>query len=205
LNKSGLHKQIIKESLEKQIWISWLNLDELQFEKILKWEEIEVVDISGKKTKIKLDLQYVFYLLGECANESIWINLKWVTIKTKTDENNEDDEETVDGRWVKVVDGDKTYSSGIYTDSVGSNAEIDYARKNNVNVWAGYTNVPEIRPPEFVPPDPNQWTGFTPNQWTGPTNANPVQWTWPFVRDWTSNIVWNTIVGWNTVDDKLDD
>jgi hypothetical protein len=178
LDKSGPHKQIIKNALLKQINIDWLiDFNDDQLKQVLKWDEI-VLDINGKKTKIKLELEYVFYLLWECANESIGINLKWVNIKTETGEDNttHDDynenikEESGGGRWVRVIDGDKTYSSGIYTESVWSNAEIDYARQNKVDVWVWYGNVPKVKPPEIVPPDPNQWTGVIPpdpNQWTG--------------------------------------
>jgi len=156
LDKSGLHKQIIKDSLQKQISIPNLKLTDDQLKDLLSWKNI---DIDKWNTKIKLDIDYVFYLLWECANESIWINLKSVTISNKTenpddphyhitppDIDTDNDSETDvsieeisgGGRWVRVSGGEKTYSSRIYTDSVGSNAEIDYARQNKVDVWAGY-------------------------------------------------------------------
>ncbi len=41
---------------------------------MLKWEEIEL-DNSSEKIKIKLDVDYVFYLMWECANESVGMRL----------------------------------------------------------------------------------------------------------------------------------
>jgi len=53
-----------------------INFSDENLKKLLKWEEMETtLDTSQKKVKIKLDVKYVFYLMWECANESVGIEL----------------------------------------------------------------------------------------------------------------------------------
>lgn len=64
-------KRALKGKLPEGVSLSDENL-----KKLLKWEEIEfALDNSQKKAKVKLDVKYVFYLMWECANESIGIEL----------------------------------------------------------------------------------------------------------------------------------
>ncbi len=146
LNKSGPHKDILKDTLQKQIWISELELSDEQLKQLLSWNHI---DINDWKTRIKLDLDYVFYLLWECANESIGIDLKSITVMEKitTDDNNQEivpdpregrEEIREGGRWKVTVKWDKTYSSGIYSGTVWSNAQNEYAKKDQAKVAGWY-------------------------------------------------------------------
>lgn len=178
LDKSGPHKNILKETLQKQIWITDLNLTDEQLKMLLMWKPI---DINDGKTRINLGLEYVFYLLWECANESIGINLQNITIMEREDlenpreeenENPDDSTEEINEnwRWKITVKWDKSYSSWVYKGSIWSNAEIDYARKNQVKiaVWAA------IEKPKTPEPDDKPWS--KPNSW-GEAWDQP--WSWP--------------------------
>ena len=44
--------------------------------------------------KVKIEVSYVFYLLWECANESIWVKLWNMTIVTQTKTTTDTDETT---------------------------------------------------------------------------------------------------------------
>ena len=136
LDKSGPHKEILKKTLEKQIDIDGLKLTDENLKELLSWNTIDILD---QKVKIKLNLEYVFYLLWECANESIGINLEWIEVSTKiADSESEsggiESETGLDGineNWRRrvIVKGNKHYSSNLTISSVIANAEKDYAKK----------------------------------------------------------------------------
>ena len=69
LKKTDVHKNILKKFIWKK---TNLEITDEQLYELLRWNEINI-DNSSKKIKINVD--YVFYLLWECANESIWIKL----------------------------------------------------------------------------------------------------------------------------------
>lgn len=55
-------------------WVS--TLTEAQLKKLLKWEEVELnLDNSEEIVKVKQDVMYVKYLMWECGNESIGMQL----------------------------------------------------------------------------------------------------------------------------------
>jgi hypothetical protein len=139
---------------------------EANLEDLLKWKRIDIKLENGINKKIELKLDYVFYLLWECANESIWINLKWVKILDK--ENNTDHLESV---WNDVISIDgisENTNWGLYVNTVGSLQQQLRAGKWSVWVWlaGGVWKHIDI-------PDPDQWTGtiLDPNQGTGPNNG----------------------------------
>lgn len=86
-NASELHKNIlettllerVKDLVKEHTQIDATQITKETIEKILNGEE-EPIDIWWKKVKISLDMDYVFYLLQECANESIGVLLNWITI-----------------------------------------------------------------------------------------------------------------------------
>jgi hypothetical protein len=181
LDKSGPHKNILKETLQKQIWISGLELNNNQLKQLLSWNHI---DINDWKTRIKLDLDYVFYLLWECANESIGVDLKSITVMERiiTDDEEvtpnpvEDQEEINEGwRWKVTVKWDKFYSSGVYGGTIWSNAQNEYAKKDQKKVAGGYIISPEK--PDIVEPDDDPRS--EPGSGDEPDD-NP--WSWP--GDW---------------------
>lgn len=87
-DKADLHKNILVQTIMnniKSLLSSNTDVDvslitSAHIESILKWQNS--IDIWWKNVKIDLDIDYVFYLLQECGNESIWIQLKWMEIKT---------------------------------------------------------------------------------------------------------------------------
>jgi hypothetical protein len=66
-------------------------IDKTNLFDLMKWKPIEKIigksiDNGQQNDIIKLswNLRYVFYLLWECGNESVWVQLNWLTIETKT-------------------------------------------------------------------------------------------------------------------------
>jgi len=76
--KNKVDLSIVAKSINDKLpnWIQ--DLSDANIIDLLKWESL---DIWGKV--IKLDSEFLFYLLWECANESIWIKIKWLEISTK--------------------------------------------------------------------------------------------------------------------------
>lgn len=67
-------KNVVTKHIKSLIKDLKWELSEWDIKKLLKWEEIEL-DNSSEKIKIKLDVDYVFYLMWECANESVGMRL----------------------------------------------------------------------------------------------------------------------------------
>lgn len=130
------------------------------------------LDISWGKYKIKLDLGYYFYLLGECANESIWVKLNGIKIeKRKTTPG-------VDGAPLKIhVDASSTW--GLYVNSTEALNQAGASKKSALIGAAFVDNtVPNPTQGTWDIPDPGDWTGDIPD---------PNDWTWdnPGWDDWT--------------------
>lgn len=71
---------MITKSINTQLpeWESNLTTDQI-FD-LLSWKSLDIWE------KIfTLNSECVFYLLWECANESVWLKINWLTIKTKTE------------------------------------------------------------------------------------------------------------------------
>lgn len=86
---SEVHKDILTQTILDHVKklisdnVSDINANDIttdHIDKILKWEES--IDIWWKNVKIDLNMNYVFYLLQECGNESIWVQLSWIKIET---------------------------------------------------------------------------------------------------------------------------
>jgi hypothetical protein len=98
LEKSDAHSEILCNMLQENVSnllkgkvnVQWnINLDKSVLIKLLKWESDIVIWKSidnwwENDIMLSWDLKYVFYLLWECANESIWVQLNWLTVKTTT-------------------------------------------------------------------------------------------------------------------------
>lgn len=67
--KSPVEWSNLKRVIKEKIWLP-VDLSDDNLKSLLKWEEV-TLDNSGKKVKVKLDVKYVFYLMWECANESV--------------------------------------------------------------------------------------------------------------------------------------
>ena len=149
LEKSWVHKDLLCATLSTKLK-SILNVEELALSNedlisLLQWEDIDIWD-----KKVKINTKYVFYLLWECANESIWMELWDITVKTKIDRH-EDEEDNVLDVWVDWQTLTKTTSL----------EQNDVSAK--VNVWGGKINdEPDpddhTDPVDPVEPDPDVTT-----------------------------------------------
>lgn len=119
LNANKLNQQKILEKLNAQLINYNITLDNTHLKSLFSWEH-KTIDIWGKI--VKLDLTYYFYLLGECANESIGTIINSITVyeKIKWDVT----ETTISGD----IGGKKSKMS-IQTHTV--NAEYDISAKQN--------------------------------------------------------------------------
>lgn len=135
--------------------------------------------IDRKKTKIKLDMKYVFYLMWECANESVGIEM-W---KIQVQEEHEVDDYR---QWALYLNN----SDGTSTVNV---ARTDRAVGVAVNLWSDWGGNEEENS-EVKTDDATQWWKM-PNSQPN-TNGNPdnqVDNDIPTVKDWT----------WTTTDSGL--
>ena len=95
----------VKRALESKI-SEWVELSDENLQDLLKWNTVEVSLDNSKKINISLDVKYVFYLMWECANESVGMELwniqiqeQWLVddySKWKMYLNNSDGTNTVD-------------------------------------------------------------------------------------------------------------
>ena len=69
LKKTDVHKNILKKFIKERVKSE---IADDQLYDLLRWKE---VSIDNWAKKVKIEVNYVFYLLWECANESIWTKL----------------------------------------------------------------------------------------------------------------------------------
>jgi len=87
-------------------------LSEDNIKKLLRWETIEL-DTSPEKVKINLDVDYVFYLMWECANESVGMQLWKIHILHQVDD------EYQWGFWVNGVESQNTVTKDQQNRGIG--------------------------------------------------------------------------------------
>jgi len=133
LEKSEVHKNTLKNAFSEKIWNE---ITDEQLLQLLKWEEIEI-NIDNWVKKVKIEVDYVFYLLWECANESIWVKLWSMTILTET-KTTTDTEETTnpeDNVLEVWVDGQTlTKTESLNQNDVSVKVDIHKIIKNIVKV-----------------------------------------------------------------------
>jgi len=155
-----------------------------------KWE----LSIDNWKKIIKLNADYVFYLLWECANESLWLRVNSVKI---TDNQtvyetekwiihiHEDYEWTIDMSWWmswKMTWWYQYKKLGVDISTWAYNSDYDarISQRDLNLVWVFTKWSKEID---------NQWVDEeTDNQWTKKGNWKDNQWTWikkPIDNQWT--------------------
>lgn len=182
LDKSWPHKDILVNSLVDKINIDFVTKDFLEenLESLLRWDRI---DIGDGNNKIKLNLNYVFYLLGECANESIWVELEWVEVREKVDNSNssqtggyyEYNDWRVDWDWqiVRIPSDTENLAGWIYHNTQESLQEEWWAKKP----WIGVGGAAAWnKPQEYVPnweANANNWANNDDvNNWWNNNSAN---------------------------------
>lgn len=175
---SEIHKDILTQTIldhvKKLISNNVSGIDENaitkdHIDKILKWEKS--IDIWWKNVKIDLNMNYVFYLLQECGNESIWIQLDGLKIETW---------------WVEVVEhinpGNPDVSSvtvkntkrrwwyWIYTKTHAAGNEQAFAHKWSFGLWL-FGGAKKTTDAVWSHPDPDPpeepWDGSDPDPWDG--------------------------------------
>jgi hypothetical protein len=166
---------------------------EENLEDLLKWNFVDIIGDNGITKKVQLDLDYVFYLLWECANESIWINLKWVKILDKVITEHEEDTpgRYEDDRWrvewgstkISINNTTEYLSGGIYANTVESKNELAWAKK-----WSAGVKMAAAKA-KWAESEPNDEPWSTPwdndNPWTGPwENPNLNSWVWENGDSW---------------------
>ena len=74
LEKSPVEMSNMEKVISQKIWVNKISSEQLR--NLLKWKEVELtLDNSQKKVIVKMDVKYVFYLMWECANESVGMEL----------------------------------------------------------------------------------------------------------------------------------
>ncbi len=112
-------ERALKEKLSQNNDLKDLKFTNDELKKILKWEEVEKeLDNLNKKVKIKLDIKYVFYLMWECANESVGMELGNLSIQTM---------EMVTKRHDNVTDYD---AWSFYINTVDGSSVVDNERRD---------------------------------------------------------------------------
>jgi hypothetical protein len=137
LKKSPMEWNNLKRAVELKVWkeLSNENLSDL----LKKWEI--VLDNWQKKTKIKLDVKYVFYLMWECANESVGIEM-W---KIQVQEEHEVDDYRQWALYLNNSDGTSTVNVARTDRAVGvavnlwsdwgGNEEESYTKPGTTDKW----------------------------------------------------------------------
>ncbi len=122
LDVNTANKDIILAKLNKQLESQKIILTADKLNSLFKWEDIS---IDNWQKIVKLDLQYYFYLLGECANESIGARINNINIYEKLE--GEYVETTIDG----TTGGIEKKKRGVSLQAQTLNAEYDINATQN--------------------------------------------------------------------------
>ena len=196
------------------------SLSDENLKKLLRWEETEInIDNSQKKAKIKLDTKYVFYLMWECANESVGIELWNLTIQ---------EQQEVDdyAQWLLYLNnGDGSSAVSVSRKDFAAGVSLWGQKKKKEESKPDWDSTPgekeepidpdwDSQPWEKEEPINNDWNsnpGQTPWEWTGGTPEvgwewnSGSQWWWDSIwwdginnpgNGWESNWWWNTPWEW---------
>lgn len=204
LKKSEAHQAILSETITRKIqsvpWLEWITINSDQVITLLEWKEL---DISWKKFTI--EMKYMFYLLWECGNESIWANLEKITIKGI---GGGWDGET----WTTTVEiwPETSYRdvAGLSIDWVAAESSLNIGTTRSQTYWIAVGNKKKEPEPQDDPrSNPNGWDDSddprsTPGSWDDPDNpwSGPGGWEDPDNPWWSGWDNWP--IGWG--DDGLD-
>ena len=199
----------VSSYIENKIWKfktdAWeciLTNDNLK--NILNWWEIEIaLDNSQKMVKVKLDVKYVFYLMWECANESVGMELGTLQVK---------EQQEVDDyrKWeLYLNNGDGSNSVNVSNDQLSVGISIGWWKKKKKE------DKPSTKPGEEEEPINDAHTTPTEEEeeiptgdWTtnphaedngevGEGSGNPTEgWEWQGWQQWGGRPWWD---GWPTV------
>ena len=194
LDKTELHKNVIKTSIENQInialWRQNISLNDNQLERLLKWEESIDIWNENDKIRVTLNAEYKFYLLQECANESIGIQLNWLEIVAGDTQietvTSQDDPNKIE---VKTKTHKRINWSWIYTNSHEWMNQQDLSRKWHFSILGGGGKVVAKKEQDNTITNQEWWTWTWWNiSWNGwETNQEWVSWTWTWSGSWNNN------------------
>ena len=146
------------------------NLSKDRIKELFQWKRVDIWE-----KMVKLDFEYVFYLLAECANESIGLNIKGIQVF---------DKESVS---MKKEGGSMTFnrSEGI----AGVNVE-----SSKIDVWVTFGGGKKEKEEEIIdndgtsnPEDGSWWNDGTSNPEDGSNEWGEVPWDWEednFINEW---------------------
>lgn len=180
--KSPRERYNVKRAVKAKL-PSWVNLEDADLKDLLKWKDKEfVLDNSWKKIKVKIGKEYVFYLMWECANESIGMKLN-ISIQEQT--------EVQDYRRWGLIVNDGEASNRVEVDRKDYNIWVAIGLENEEKQeeWWNATTTPEtIELPDTTPDE----TGnpIDPNAPTPPTPPTPEPPVAPENPDWTTVSWW---------------
>ena len=180
LDKSTVHQNMIISALTKKILektnqnvsITWEQLKD-----ILLWNSVDIW-LENDKISIKREPKYIFYLLWECANESIWVLLDNINITHTTLVT------TWSAEMTSIeVDGTPEW---LYVNTVDASNNIDLHDRHTVTVWTSVAIKSEF----------NWYSGMTQQEWdtwwwSGSWDSG--QWWWTGWWSWTW---WQTTWNW---------
>jgi hypothetical protein len=133
-----------------------IDIDKLDFKTVLTTWTI----YSSWGQKITLDTDFVAFLYWQCANESMWLRLKWITIEWFNEES------TIDLRAVSVDE--------LCAIQANTTNTVGWASKR-VGLWvAWWSKKEETTPPLTKPPEKPK------------TSGTSTAWTWEYQKptDW---------------------
>ena len=199
-------KRIVSDYITRQgiefrtdAWVG--RLTDAQLKDLLKWKNIELnLDNSQEKVIVNLDVKYMFYLMWECANESVGMQLWKLWIKRQV--------EVEDYKEWSLFFNDVEWSSSVQISR--RDAAVGVAFKAGKQ-WG--ENDAETNPGEDEEDIPWDWTTtpwatdwwstgtwWTPNEWWewtwgsqwgwrngegwGDNNQPPVWWEWQWGHQW---------------------
>lgn len=170
LDVNKTNKEIILAKLNKQLESQNITLTIEHISSLFRWSNT-TIDIWGKI--VKLDVKYYFYLLGECANESIGAQIN--TIKVYEQLKWKYTETTIDGKtgWIADKKRNISYKTKTY------NAEYDItAKQNDLTVSAAFRSLFKKHKGEATAWDSEQSSNPNPyvDPWNGTDTGNWQTW-----------------------------
>jgi len=160
LDKSKYQRMLIVDALNRKIKKEVTGFGGLSEKQIITLLRGDFVDIWGKK--VTVDVSVVFYLLDECGNESLWFNLRSVTIEEDGKNNNWDTYEAIwDAKTVVYPwEWERSKEFGIRVVS-WSTIVTQVANTHQVKRRVDYANVdePEKEPDNPLDDDPDSTPG----------------------------------------------
>lgn len=86
LNINTDNKKLVVQKINNLLQKNNLTIEDKHLSDLLMWKTVQL----DSWEKLSINTQWVFYLLWECANESLGVEITWITIKKLKDDNTDD-------------------------------------------------------------------------------------------------------------------